>query len=75
MSSKKKWGSRKAGEFLRAQALYDLPTKCRNVVLLYIPEESHPVLLGAKGPLHHSAEMRERENPGSQRGSDSPTWQ
>jgi hypothetical protein len=58
---RKSGGAKRAGEFLRAQVFYDIPTKCRRGVLPYIPEESHPMLLGAKGLLGYSAEMRERE--------------
>jgi hypothetical protein len=55
-SSNKKYGNKKGRGVPRAQALYDLTTKCRRGVLIYIPAESHPVLSGAKGPLCHSAE-------------------
>jgi hypothetical protein len=53
--------AKNAGELLRAQTLYDLPTKYLHGVLPYIPGESHLALSGAKGPLGHCAEMRERE--------------
>jgi hypothetical protein len=70
---RKSVGEKRAGEFLRAQALYDLPTKHRCGALSYILEESLLVLLGAKRPLCHSAEMREKS--GSWRDSDLSMWQ
>jgi hypothetical protein len=41
---RKSRGAKRAGEFQRAWALYDLPGKCRCGVLPYVPEESHLVL-------------------------------
>jgi hypothetical protein len=52
---------KRAGNLLRAKMLYYLPTKWRHGVLPYFPEEGPPVLSRVKGPLGHSAEMREGE--------------
>jgi hypothetical protein len=49
-SSKEKWGTKRAGNLLRAKTLYFLPTKWRHGVFPYVPEEGHPVLSWAKGP-------------------------
>jgi hypothetical protein len=52
---------KRAGNLLRTKTLYYLPTKQRHGVLPYVPEEGHPVLSGAKGPLGYSTEIREGE--------------
>jgi hypothetical protein len=61
----------------RAQTLYDLTTKCRCGVFPYIPEESHPVLSEAKGPLGHGFrnERNIERKTGSYRSTDLPMWQ
>jgi hypothetical protein len=60
-SSKEKWGNKKGRDPPEDKDASLFPTKRRHSVLHYVPEEGHPVLSGAKGPMGHSAELREGE--------------